>query len=116
MDSYYSESLISIIAIPEGYKGASVAVMGYLKLDEESYLYATKDHAEIGDVSSSVKIHVEINDREFLKSECNNMYGWVTGLIYPVTKHSRRLKLQSIASIKRLEGVKNGEFCIPTKP
>jgi hypothetical protein len=72
-------SMVSLLANPSSYVGSRVRVAGYLKSQANYYLYLTRDHAQISDYQSAIRVS-DTDDGEIFSNRCFNSYMYVTGI------------------------------------
>jgi len=71
----YYISMVNLINSPSDYKDKKVSLVGYLARESDPYLYLSKEHAFLSDISSGFPVFM----RDLIASKCMNRFVRITG-------------------------------------
>lgn len=83
-DRLISVSLVRLLVDPEEFIGQRVAAIGYLAFGGSLRLFLTKDHSEVFDITSSIRVADDTEDASLSQSSCLDHYVYLEGTLFVV--------------------------------
>ena len=102
-------SLTVLLVHPEEFLGQCVIVYGYFPHGITTDLFLTKEHAQIRDYSSSIRLADQTKNGELVNSTCTEHYVSVIGKL-DKTKEESILIIHDINIIRKYHGENLSEF------
>lgn len=72
--TYYT-SMVNLLVQPANFEGKKISLVGYLARNDSPFVYLSREHALLNDISSGFPVYVE----SLSVSECMNRFVRVTG-------------------------------------